>query len=304
MKIETVKWQWAAPVQSKGVYRDEEFVRTKTKDEALKAIDYLMNKPSGLTYTITVKRDGEFFTYYRRNMPCLGGLVKYADSHGKKDHWMNVYFPRDIYVAFPEGDIIYIACQGSFPKTAYNDFIFSKESPWISAFGSKDTIIFKSNYFILTNMDTDPTVFYHFMRYAQGAYSAYSGYGGGQVKNWNPKAEILLTKSNQGDPRRFASRKPIIISGGLWRQGFGYTRPHCEHIFHTSLPHKFKEFGKLGSYPRATQSNKYFIEIMKKQFGVDISKVDKKLHDALVESWDFFKAKYKDLEEQDSKFRN
>jgi hypothetical protein len=212
-KLEKVKWSWAKEVQSKEVYRDDEFVRTKTKEESLKAIDFLMSKPSGLTYTITVFRDNEYFTYFRHSMPCLGGFVKYRDSHGDK-HFMNPYFPRDIRVQFPEGDIIYIAYYRpgtkDIFKSSYFDFAFSEESPWVSAFGSKDTIIFKDNYFVLTNMNTDPTVFYSLMRLgglaSYGAYAAKSKY--------NPKAEILAFKSTMADPRRLAGQKPYRISGG------------------------------------------------------------------------------------------
>lgn len=299
MKIESVKWSWAAPVKNKGIYRDEEFIRTKTKEKALEAIAFLMSKPQGLTYTITVFRDGEYFTYYRHSMPCLGGLVKYLDSHGKEKGWMNPYFPRDIYVAFPEGDIIYIACHGNFPKSAYNDFIFSQESPWISAFGSKDTIIFKNNYFVLTNMDTDPTVFYHFMKYGKSG-SVYGGYCGGQVKGWNPKAEILLTKTSSADPRRLAGQKPIKISGGTWAEGFGYTRPYNESVFKTKLPHKFKDLGKTSKsgYPNAPYTNEYFVSEMKKKFDViNLTTPDKKLEDILVKAWDYFKEKSIALED-------
>ena len=162
-EIEKVKWKWASDVQSKDVYRDDEFIRTKTAEEALAAIDFLMTRPPlGLTYSITVLRDEEYFTYWRHSMPCLGGLVKYRDSHGKK-HFMNPYFPRDISVAYPEGKTTYIACHRlqclNSLKKPYNEFIFSQESPWVSAFGTKDTIIFKNQYFVLTNMDADPTVF-------------------------------------------------------------------------------------------------------------------------------------------------
>src|SRR5581483_4610798 len=117
-KVEKVKWKWAPKVQSPGVYRDDEFVRTKTKEEALEATDFLLKQPRGLTYTITVFRDGEYFTYWRHSMPCLGGLVKYRDSHGEK-YFMNPYFPRDISVAFPEGDITFIGCCRQGTKDVY-----------------------------------------------------------------------------------------------------------------------------------------------------------------------------------------
>ena len=59
--IEKIKWTWADKVQSKNVYRDDEFVRAKTKEEALEAIDFLISPSKGLTYTITVFRDGESY---------------------------------------------------------------------------------------------------------------------------------------------------------------------------------------------------------------------------------------------------
>ncbi len=295
--IETAKWSWAEKVQSKNVYRDEQFVRTKTKEEALEAIDFLMQRPVGLTYVITVFHDGEYFTHFRHSMPCLGGLVKYRDSHGEK-HFMNPYFPRDIYVAFPEGEITFIACyrknSKDILKNPYNEFILSAESPWVSAFGNKDTIIFKDDYFVLTNMDADPTAFYSLMRLGGLTGSIYDG-GKAVAKDYNPKAEILLGKSSYGDPRRLAGQKPIKTSGGTWAEGHGYCRPFNESIFKTKIPCKFKDFGGLAGYPQAPYDNKYFIETMKNKFGCDISKRDQKLNDALAEAWEFFKEESKSL---------
>lgn len=301
-KVETVKWSWAKAVKSPGVYRDDQFVRSKTKDEALDAIDFLMKTPSGLTYTITVLRDGEYLTYWRHSMPCLGGLVKYRDSHGAK-HFMNPYFPRDISVAFPEGDITFIACHRlntkDVLKNPYNEFIFSKESPWVAAFGSKDTIIFKPSYFVLTNMDTDPTVFYSLMRLGNFAYGG--AYGAGAASKRNPKADILATKNTLADPRRLAGQKPLRISGGTWAEGYGYTRPYNESIFKTTLPNKFKDFGKVGSYPQAPYTNTYYVAEMKSKFGLDVTKPvkldDKKVEEALVSAWDYFKEQSKTLSE-------
>lgn len=294
-KIESIKWSWAKAVQSKEVYRDDEFVRSKTKEEALQAIDFLMGQPKGLTYTITVFR-GEYLTYFRHSMPCLGGLVKYRASHGER-HFMNPYFPRDIRVAFPEGDIIFIACHRANIKkdfsTPYYEFIFSEESPWVSAFGSKDTIIVKDNYFVLTNMNTDPTVFYSLMRLGGLAYH-------GTSAKKNPKAEILASKTGAGDPRRLAGQKPLRISGGTWAEGFGYTRPYNESIFKTFLPHKLEDFGKLAGYPQAPYTNAYFISEMKSVLGVDVSKGIKD-ETPLLEAWDYFKEKSEELKEATNK---
>ena len=107
--VESVKWSWSKSVKSPGVYRDDEFIRSKTKEEALEAVNYMLTHPKGLTYTITVEVDGEYITYWRHSMPCLGGLVKYRDSHGDR-HFMNPYFPRDISVAYPEGNNVFIGC--------------------------------------------------------------------------------------------------------------------------------------------------------------------------------------------------
>lgn len=303
-KIETVKWSWPAAVQCKNVYRDDEFVRAKTKEEALKSIGFLLNQPKGLTYSITVFKNDEYFTYFRHSMPCLGGLVKYRDSHGAK-HFMNPYFPRDIRVAFPEGDIVYIGChrQNATGNTAFSEFIFSEESPWKAAFGSKDTIIFKNNYFVLTNMNADPTVFYSLMRLGGFAYyGAYSAYGTSKT-DLHPKAEILLLKTQSADPRRLAGQKPIKISGGTWAEGFGYTRPYNESIFKTSLPHKLKDFGGLAGYPNAPHTNAYFVSEIKKEFGINIptnppyNRIDKKTQEILIKAWDYFKEKASELGE-------
>ena len=291
-KIEKVKWSWPKAVANKSVYRDDEFIQTKTREEALKAINFLMSKRKGLTYTITVFRDEKYFTYFRHSMPCLGGLVKYKASHGKR-YFMNPYFPRDIRVMFPEGDIIYIALWGNVNyNTPYHKFILSEESPWKSAFGSKDTIIFKKQYFVLTNMDADPTVFYSLIRLGQLTHISL-------YQKWNPRAAILASKFHYADPRRLAGQKPIQISGGTWADGFGYTRPYNESIFKTSLPHKLKGFGKLRAYPQAPYTPTYFKQTMKKVFGINIdrsiSPTNKKIENALVEAWDYFKDKAKNL---------
>lgn len=297
MKIETVKWSWADAVKSKNVYRDDEFVRSKSKEEALKAVDFLMGKARGLTYTITVSRDGEYFTYWRHSMPCLGGLVKYRDSHGDR-YYMNPVFPRDIYVAFPEGEITFISCQrsGGIDGT-YLKFILSQESPWVSAFGTQETILFRSNHFVLTNMNTDPTVFYSLMR-----MSGFAGYySAPQYKNWNPKAECLATKTMIGDPRRLAGQKPLRISGGTWADGYGYTRPYNESIFKTSIPHTMAEFANLPGYPQVSYTDTYFKAEMKKTFGVDFRngvKPDKDNEKILTEAWDYFKEQSKELPDE------
>jgi len=307
-KVETVKWSWADPVQSKSVYRDDEFVCTKTREEALQSIEWLMGQSKGLTYTITVLRDGSYYTYWRHTMPCLGGLVKYRDSHGA-GHFMNPYFPRDIRVAYPEGETVFVAClrvgtkgQAIFDSTYYR-FILSEESPWVSAFGSKETIIFKDNYFVLTNMNTDPTVFYSLMRL--GGFAHHGAYGGtSATSKWNPKAEILATKTAMADPRRLAGQKPIRISGGTWAQGFGYTRPYNESIFKTSLPHKVSEFGKLAGYPQALYVPTYFHSEMQSKFGIDVSKgikLDENINKILTEAWDYFKEQSKELDTTEEK---
>jgi len=304
-KIETVKWSWAKEVKNPNVYRDDEFVRAKSAEEALESIHFLMAQPSGLTYTITVKRDGEYFTYFRHNMPCLGGLVKYRDSHGP-NYWMNPYFPCDIRVAFPEGEIIYIACFGDKEtiQSKYGEFVFSEESPWRAAFNNKNTIIFKNGYFILTDMNTDPTVFYSLMR-----LGGIKGYGGQLQKDWHPKANLLFCKSASADPRRLAGQKPIKTSGGTWAEGYGYTRPYNESIFIEKIPTKFKDFGSLpttGYPPGSDHSPNYLINTMKKEFGVDIPNAntyppvapDKKIHDALIKAWDYFKEESKNLKDE------
>lgn len=299
--IEKVKWEWPEPVKSKDVYRDDEFVKTTTKKQAIEATKFLCKKQQGCTYTITVRRGRNYFTYYRHSMPCLGGWVKYRDSHGEK-HYMNPYFPRDIRVAYPEGDTVLIGCSrpnmNNSLKHPYYDFILSQESPWVSAFGDRKTILFGDNYLILTNMDTDPTVFYSLMRLG-GLYHH------GVSNNQDPKAVLLVTKNTAADPRRLAGQKPIRTSGGTWKEGYGYTRPYNESIFKTKLPHKLEEFGKLGSYPNAPYTNEYFINTMKEKFGLTTENPnnttpwlnDEKSVKTLVEAWDFFKEEAKELDD-------
>ncbi len=303
MKIESVEWSWAEAVKRKEVYRKDEFIQSDSREEALLAIDFLMGKHCGLTYTITVIRDSKYFTYFRHSMPCYGGFVKYRDSHGEK-HFMNPFFPRDIRVAYPEGDTVFLACyregMNKLMDIPYNQFIFSQESPWVSAFGKKEDVIFKDNYFVLTNMDTDPTVFYSLLRLGGLAYNSQSS------GNYNPKAEILAFKTANADPRRLAGQKPIRTSGGKWSEGYGYTRPYNESIFKTSLPTKLADFGSLPAEnypPRFDFDSSYFITTMKEVFGVDVSNIQSKLiidpeiEAALVSSWEYFKEMSKQLDE-------
>ena len=290
--IETIQWKWSPQVKQKSIYRDDEFVRTKTKEEAIKAINFLMGQPRGLTYTITVFRDGEYFTYFRYSMPCYGGLAKYSDAHGKDKHFYNPYFPRDIYVTFPEGEIIFIGIYRKGIKkdlaVPYYDFILSQESPWVSAFHHRETIIFADNYFILTEMKTDPTVLYSLLRLGGLTGSIYDL--GGKAKDINPKAQILLSKTNQASACRLAGQRPIRISGGSWAENFGYCRTYCESIFKRRLPDKWEDFGKhVQGYPQAPHDNKYFLRIMKENFGVDATKQEQKTYESLVIAWDFFK---------------
>ncbi len=294
--IETVPWTWAKSVRNPGVYRDHQLIKTATKEEAVEAIAFLMHNSqiSNYTYTITVLRDGEYFTYFMFGMPCFGGLVKYKDHHGEK-YSMNPYLPRDIYVAFPEGEVVYIGVHikniGANASTPYYEFILSEESPWKAAFGTKDTIIIKDNHIVLTNMDADPTVFYSLLRLGGLFYSV-------PKKDWNPKAEILYGKSPNADPRRLAGQKPIKTSAGTWREGFGYTRPFCESIYKTKLPIKVSEFNKLtGPSVGVTYSNVEFLEELKTKFGGDFKVPDQKLQDALVEAWGYYKERSADLDE-------
>lgn len=303
-KVETVKWNWADNVKNKEVYRDDEFIRTKSIEESLAAIEFFYNKYSAsyYNYTITVFRNGEYFTYFRNGMPCWGGFVKYLDSHGDK-YFMNPYFPRDISVAYPEGDTVLISA----PKPSNVDytsplyeFIFSSESPWVSAFGSKDTIVFKNSYFVLTNMNTDPTVFYNLLRYGFHGYH-------NTFNSLDPRAQILAAKTPSCDPRRLAGQKPIRISGGTWAEGYGYTRPHSQFIFVTEIKVPLYEFRKVqGTYQTNDYTNKYFIEQMKEVFKLDVNKLHvspgqfpkEKFEKPLVEAWDYFKEKSKELSDK------
>lgn len=296
--IETVKWQWADAVKNKKVYRDYELIRSKTKEEALEAIDYLFTKTRNMSYTITVFKDEEYLTYNFKNMPCLGGLVKYKDTHGDK-YFMNPYFPRDIPLAFPEGDVVFLGFYrpeaSKIPDNPYTNFLLSEESPWITGFGHRDTIILKETYMVFTNMNTDPTVLYSLLSMS----GLRNGDGWEEKHITHPKAKLLHVYQYNMDPRRFAGQKPHKISGGTWAEGFGYTRPYNGSIFKTSLPLTLDEFGKLsktGPTPEANQSPKYFIQTMKEKFNVDATKPSPELNDALVEAWDYFKEQSKELE--------
>lgn len=302
--IETLKWVWHKNVRQPDIYRDHQVIRTKTKEEALESVHFLLKQPKGNTYTITVLQNDEYVTYFMYSMPCLGGLVKYRDHSGEA-FYMNPYLPRDIKVAFPEGEVIYIGiCIKNIKKdleSPYYQFLLSEESPWIAAFGNKDTIIFEQDYFILTNMRADPTVFYSLMRLGGlgngGIYNTYQ-----LKKDIHPKAQILLTKAGMpyADPRRLAGQLPIRTSGGPWKDGWGYTRVWNESIFKTKLPKQLKDFGSCpsgGHAPNFPFTNECFAKEMKDKFGVDITKPDEKMYEACVGAWDYFKDAAKELKD-------
>lgn len=307
--IETLEWKWHPNVKSPNVYRKEEFIRSSTKNEALDAAKFLLNKPVGLTYTITVERNEDFFTYYRHSQPCYGSLCKYFDQHGP-EHFYNPYFPRDIKVAFPEGEIIFIGvCREGMKKaleTSYFEFLFSEESPWIGAFGKKESVIFGDNFFILTNMKTgDPTVFYSLLRLGGLA----GGYYGEQISGkLHSKVYLLLTKvlNPQSDPRRLCGQKPIVFPNHFWNSKKGYVRPYCESVWKTNLPTKLKDFGSLPttSYPpQFTFTNEYFVSEMKKVFKIDVAginsnNIDEKTQQIFLESWDYFRDKAGELNDE------
>ncbi len=142
-------------------------------------------------------------------------------------------------------------------------------------------------------MNTDPTVFYSLMRLGCLTSITHT-----DVKEFNPKAKILATKAGSADPRRLAGKKPLRISGGTWAEGFGYTRPYNESIFKTSIPNKMADFCKLASYPQAPHTHDYFVNEMKSMFGVSFIGLDEKIEPALVEAWDYFKEKSKELGEE------
>ncbi len=296
--IETLKWKWPNGVKT-AAYRDHHLIRTSTPEEALEAIDFLMESPqvSTYTYTITVRQEEKYLTYFMFGMPCWGGLAKYKSVHGEQ-HFLNPYLPPDIPVAFPEGEIIYIGINRRKLTQELNhpyfDFILSDESPWKSAFGSRDTIIMKDNYCVFTNMDGDPTVLYSLVR-SSGFQSVYGIPP--NSKNY-PKGSLLVSRMTYADPRRIAGQKPIKISGGSWSQNFGYTRPFSESIFKTSLPCPVSEFGKftLGS-PGTSQDITYFTQVMKNNFGVEVNAINNKTYEAATEAWDFFKKEAENLKE-------
>lgn len=295
MKIEKITWAWPDAVKRKDVRRDYELIRTATKEEALEAIDMFFKNKRGYHYVLTVFHNGEYITYNFPNMPCLGGLAKYKDAHGDK-YFMNPYLPRDIYYMFPEGTPVFIGLYrqniGKDVNNPYLSFSLSQESPWISAFGYKSTIIVKDNYIVLTNMNTDPTVFYHLWQY-------------GGLRNpirqspWdltfdNPKAQFLWMLRGSVDPVRFCNQNPICISGGTWAEGYGYTRPYNDNIFMTTLP-PLEEFKKLStesgtfySGPNNTKLKQFF-DSKGVPMNTCTKEMTKQVEKILLEAWEFFK---------------
>jgi hypothetical protein len=134
-------------------------------------------------------------------------------------------------------------------------------------------------------MNTDPTVFYHFIRYS-GVVHCY-----GYNEDDTPKSYLLRQLRTYTDPRRLTGQKPIRISGGSWAEGYGYTRPYNESVFRTSIDKTLAEFKSLpkgGCTNSGAQDREYFDSTMKKIFKVDM--LDMKPHcKELTEAWDYFK---------------
>lgn len=292
-KIHKIKWSWPSTVQRPEIYRDDEVVYTKTVPTTLRAIDFLMRKQKGnYTYTITVFKNGRYITYWRHSMPCLGGLAKYKDSHGEK-FYMNAYFPRDIKVMFPEGDIKFIAVQSKQDiSNPFFSFLFSKDSPWISGFG--EGLSLHEKYILLSDMDTDPTVFYSLIK-LNGVASNYVSAEYGGFKDWEPKAQLLARTIKLCDPRRLVHQNPIKISAGTWAQGYGYTRPFNESIFSTNISVPLKKFGAEGGYAYGAYNATNTIALIKKVFKKDIFTKwntllpEKQSEAILTKAWDYFK---------------
>jgi hypothetical protein len=59
----------------------------------------------------------------------------------------------------------------------------------------------------------------------------------------------------------------------------------------------------LAGYPQAPYTNKYYVDEMKKVFGVDVSRIqynstlEPKTEEAFLKAWDYFKEKSKELDE-------
>lgn len=297
MEIKKVAWKWPAAVKRPEVYRDHEYVVSKTKEEALEAIDFLLKQPKGLTYTTTVYVEGEYRTYYLYNMPCLGGWVKYKDTHGDK-YAMNPYFPRDIYVNFPDGEVVFLGLSRYGAHVLHDDpyyqFLLSDESPWITGFNKRENVFIKDKYIVLTDMNTDPTVWYHLLRY--GSLKDTTFYEG-TFKD--PRAHLLHSFWRTADPRRLAGQRPLKISGGTWAEGYGYTRPYNDAIFRLKLPHTLSQFHTLNSsQPTYTPSmdTSYMKDTMQKKFNVDMSNLSSNDEPAMLDAWAFFKEEAKKLE--------
>ena len=85
-----------------------------------------------------------------------------------------------------------------------------------------------------------------------------------------------------------------IKKGWFVGADFGCNTYYGAITSYNNIP-KFKDFSKLAGYPVAPHDNKYFITAMKDKFGVDATKRNEKLNEALVESWDYFKKESKNL---------
>lgn len=101
--------------------------------------------------------DGRIDIHHRHLQPCYGELRKYKKTHGD-EATRGESKPADLHFPFPSGLPIALAVRTKElgPQTHdFAKFIFSKESPWASAF--KEVYFFDDGY-ILNDLQVDPTI--------------------------------------------------------------------------------------------------------------------------------------------------
>jgi len=225
---------------------DRPIIAKDLEDVREKIVEHI-SSPYGITYAIAVIQNDEHLVYTRKNVPCYGDLAKYRDPHGVFGE-MNKYHPTDLYYPFPEGTPVMIG-MAIHPKENDDFFqaLFTEDSPWYEVTKGAEFVTNSKNHvigLIFPDMNIDPTVWWNFL------YRLRSLYAGSDCQKLMDQAlafgfsrrEAIMISLNYRHPshlgggcwgiRRMLLQDPKRISGGTFAEGYGYTRPSNEHIFH------------------------------------------------------------------------
>ena len=227
-----------------------------------KMIKFILSRQNDdIDYALVMKVDEGYNFHYRLEQPCYGELRKYSMTHGTMCTRPESEKPDDLYFPFPKGIPYAIAVPfnhalHSTSRDNYLRALVSEDSPWISGFGSPDSVEFieKNGHltgFILKDMHVDHTVMVSLI-WATCHVHGSSAFDrliteGFSVKEtlailvmnstYSPHKFIVETDDYHWGSRlsfkRFFEAKPRNFSGGMFDEGYDYNRRMIQDIFYS-----------------------------------------------------------------------